>query len=120
MAAGRSWLVIPRVYRTTHRPPAKLTSSLVWKSDTTHQVNAARSQLRLSAPSLSPAERFAGLRIHPHEFAFFNEKRHAHYEAGFQRRLFAGTTGCRVAAQPRLSRRDRELDILGQLQRNRR
>jgi len=48
---------------------------------------------------LSPARNFARLRVHTHDFAFFDEKRYAHGETSFKRRLFAGATSGGVAAQ---------------------
>ena len=48
---------------------------------------------------LSPAHNFARLRVHAYDFAFLNEKGHAHDEPGFDCRLFGGATGGGVAAQ---------------------
>ena len=48
---------------------------------------------------LSSARNFAGLRVHAHDLAFFDEKRYAHRETSFQRRLFARAARGGVTAQ---------------------
>ena len=51
--------------------------------------------------SLTQARNFAGLRIHAHEFAFFNEKRHANDEAVSSVACLLSAAGGGVAAQTR-------------------